>query len=451
MQHPLVEASTDQPIHLARASQTLDPDDTNVLDILHDHLKGYCADVSERLSAPPEFLIASTLCVVGAAICSRCGIRPKLFDSWLVTPNLWALLVGEPSSMKSPAMSQPLNLLRRVEARIQKASSVTPPPRLIANDATAEKLGEILRDNPGGLLYVRDELAAVFETWQNPSRRSERQFFLEAWNGTSPYTSDRIMRGTTAIQNLSLAVMGTIQPAQLARQLGMTALEDGLAQRFQLLVFPLPRKREFSDKREDTDAKAFVEGLLYRLATADYRQLCKSDGTAIPSITFADDAYQLYKTWWIENAESAATDQVLASFLTKYERLVPALALVDHLISVFSPGVPTVLSPVSHQSLARAIRQAAFFKRQVTRSMTYLGDSRIEEAGLALIQRLSSGQLQGTFSVRDILRASWSRLTDRQTVEHVLDRFVQNGTLKRENSHSGPAGGRPTIYYSLAH
>src|SRR2546423_1542113 len=42
------------------------------------------------------------------------------------------------------------------------------PRRLITQDATAEKLHEILRDNPAGVLLIRDELSAFFATLDKP-------------------------------------------------------------------------------------------------------------------------------------------------------------------------------------------------------------------------------------------------------------------------------------------
>jgi len=354
--------------------------------------------------------------------------------------------------MKSPAMSQPLSILRHVESRIQETSPRTTAQsaRLIANDATGEKLVELLRDNSGGLLVVRDELAAVFESWQRSGRQGERQLYLEAWNGTSPFTVDRIGRGTITVKNLSLSLMGTIQPSQLAKHLSTSGLEDGLAQRFQLLVFPLPKKRIFCDKPEDIAARSVIEELLFRLATADYRKLCNSADSAIPSVTFSEDAYSLYKSWWIENAESVDANPLLASFLTKHERLVPALALVDHLVCSLSHDVPAALSPVSRESLIRAIQQAAFFKNQVIRTLNHLGNTRAETTIDALTNRLASGQLRDGFSVRDILRSNWARLNDRDTVEGAVERLVQEGKLAREKEIPSQVGGRPTVRYRSA-
>ncbi len=65
------------------------------------------------------------------------------------------------------------------------------------HDTTVEKLGELLNQNPRGLLLMRDELSGLLRTLDKPGREGDREFFLEGWNGTGSYTYDRISRGTT--------------------------------------------------------------------------------------------------------------------------------------------------------------------------------------------------------------------------------------------------------------
>jgi hypothetical protein len=52
---------------------------------------------------------------------------------------------------------------------------------------------------------------------------------LQAYDG-GPYTIDRVVRGETFIPNLSISLIGGIQPARLAELHGLTS--DGLLQRF---------------------------------------------------------------------------------------------------------------------------------------------------------------------------------------------------------------------------
>jgi Protein of unknown function (DUF3987) len=52
--------------------------------------------------------------------------------------------------------------------------------RYMTNDATIEKIAEILRDNPDGILYYRDELMGWLRSLDKAGREADRAFYLEA-------------------------------------------------------------------------------------------------------------------------------------------------------------------------------------------------------------------------------------------------------------------------------
>jgi hypothetical protein len=112
----------------------------------------------------------------------------------------------------------------------------------MTSDSTVEKLGELLKDNPQGILVSRDELAGWLMGLERQGREGEREFWLEGWAGTGRFDFDRIGRGTIHVDNLTLSLIGGIQPGKLSRWVsgamsqGMEA--DGLVQRLQVLVWP---------------------------------------------------------------------------------------------------------------------------------------------------------------------------------------------------------------------
>jgi Protein of unknown function (DUF3987) len=67
------------------------------------------------------------------------------------------------------------------------ASTISQPVRgwYIVNDSTVEKLGELLNENPNGLLVFRDEPTGLLRTLDREDHASARAFYLEAWNGTT--------------------------------------------------------------------------------------------------------------------------------------------------------------------------------------------------------------------------------------------------------------------------
>src|SRR5438105_12342922 len=278
--------------------------------LLPQALRAWIMDEAERMPCPPDFIAAAALVALGSIIGARCAIKPKARDSWLVVPNLWGGIVGDPSAKKSPAWGAALMPLDRliataleahtaaladyetekvvfdahkdaIEGRIKDAAKKPGKgdPASIAkelrthgeqapeaptlrryktNDSTVEKLGELLRENPAGLLVLRDELVGLIATWEREGRGGERAFFLEAWNGNQSFDTDRIGRGHISIPNLCSSIFGGIQPDKLTVYLEQAAhalANDGMLQRFQVLVYPDPRRWEWRDRAPDKAAR----------------------------------------------------------------------------------------------------------------------------------------------------------------------------------------------------
>ena len=108
-------------------------------------------------------------------------------------------------------------------------------------DATVEKLGELLNENPRGLLLIRDELAGFLAHLESEQYQSDRAFYLEAFNGDGRFTYDRIGRGTVHIGNCTVSMIGGVQPTRIAplvRAAIRGTNNDGLIERLQLAVWP---------------------------------------------------------------------------------------------------------------------------------------------------------------------------------------------------------------------
>ena len=146
--------------------------------------------------------------------------------------------------------------------------------RYVVNDTTYEALGEILADNPNGVLAYRDELVSLLKTLDREEYVAARGFFLTAWNGTPPYTFDRILRGKTHIEAACLSLLGSTQPGRIAEYVRRATEggsgDDGLIQRFGLLVWPdqEPEWRE-TDRYPNSDARMSAWATFERLDKLD--------------------------------------------------------------------------------------------------------------------------------------------------------------------------------------
>src|ERR687891_109080 len=125
------------------------------------------------------------------------------------------------------------------------------------------------KENPRGLLIFRDELIGFLAALDREDRKSDRGFYLEAWNGYGSYLYDRIGRGTVPVENCCVSILGGIQPAKLLAYLHQTMDpmgDDGLLQRFQLLVYPdEPREWDLVDCYPDKEAKERALDILKNL------------------------------------------------------------------------------------------------------------------------------------------------------------------------------------------
>ena len=233
--------------------------------MLPEPLRDSLADGVQRMSVPPDNSAAAAIVALAAVIGRKVCVRPKRHDDWTICPNLWGAVVGPPSVLKSACIEEALRHPRRIEAeawtvhaqalathkqdaliakakaesakqQLKKATGqkILPsesilrdlaqevaqvesleaptPRRYVVNDATVEKLGELLHENSNGLLQFRDELNGFLRSMDRQGYESDRGFYLESWNGFGSYTYDRIGRGMIVILNISLSVFGGIQP-----------------------------------------------------------------------------------------------------------------------------------------------------------------------------------------------------------------------------------------------
>ena len=88
--------------------------------LLPEALRGWIMDISHRMQCPPDFSAVAVVAALSSLIGARAVVKPKARDDWGVVPNLWALAIGRPGVMKSPAISEVLKPLHRLQAEERK-------------------------------------------------------------------------------------------------------------------------------------------------------------------------------------------------------------------------------------------------------------------------------------------------------------------------------------------
>lgn len=415
---------------------------------LPDVLSRYALDIAERTSAPIDYVIVSLVVALASIIGRRCGICPKKKDLWLVVPNVWGMLIGKTSSGKSPALSVIGPILKRLESVDSNPVGGSGEPskkRLFVNETTVPRLIHILRDNPLGLLLYRDELRGFFEQLNQIMNGKDRAFYLESWNGYGSYSYDTIKDGHISCESMCISILGGIQPSSLDsllshwRKKGVG--EDGLLQRFQLLVYPDPKIFVNIDREPDEEAEKDCVELFRKLEQLSVEG--SVPGASIPALRFAPDAQYVFNDWFdmIHQKTRSERSEDLSAHFGKYNSLMPSLALIMYLVDRVSANEPVVA--VDLPSIEKAISWCRYLESHARR--VYLaGAGGSEDVGNALLKRIIKGDLLNPFTVRDVVSKGWSKLTTNSTVEAAIQILIEHHYLRVADSKPTGKGGRPT-------
>jgi len=130
----------------------------------------------------------------------------------------------------------------------------------------------------------------------------------------------------------------------------------------------------------------------------------------------------------------------LESHFAKYRKLVPSLALINHLADVGH-------GPVGGEAMARALGLATYLETHARRAYG-AGPEAEAVAAKAILSHIRKGDLTEGFSARDIHRHGWSNLADRDQVQAGLNLLCDLDWIRAvEKRHTG--GGRPTAHYEI--
>lgn len=466
--------------------------------LLPDPLKPWIEDIAERMQVPAEFAAVPAMISAGSVIGNRIAIRPKAYDDWQEVPNLWGVIVGRPGVLKSPTTGQAMRPVKALEVQafesweaeqkdwksdaevremradarkkeIQKAlrndhnadvshlraddDEVPTLQRYRTNDSGYQALGELLIQNPRGMLVERDELLSLLTALDREEASEARGFYLSGWNGLDSYTFDRIGRGLNRhIPNVTISLFGGTQPAKITAYVRRITHEgrgdDGLLQRFSMAVWPdlspnwedIDRWPDSEHRRRAMDAFVRLNGLNAAEIGADRDSF---GGNAPPFLRFdpaAQDAFNEWRGGLERRLRAGDLSPHFESHIAKYRKLVPALALIIHLTN---GGI----GAVTERSLIAALAWADYFEHHAAR-IYEAGTAGDVEAAQTILRHLRAGRLDTTFKARDVTQKNWSPMgEDSRRVKAALDLLEDHGFVSSREL-LGERGGRPTILYT---
>lgn len=453
-------------------------------ELLPAGLASFVRDVAERMQCPPDFVAVTLVVGLSSVLGRKRSILPKQMDNWEVIPNQWGCLVGRPSAMKSPSMKQALrpldDLEEEAQAAFKKAMSefraqselldiqrkltkeqakklvsqgdekgalskisttsddLTMPVarRYIVNDSTVEKLGELLNENPNGLLLVRDELYGWLATMGREDSVSDRAFYLQCFDGNVRYKYDRIGRGTIPIESCCLSIIGGIQPSRIAplvRGAVNGESDDGLVQRLQLAVWPNDQgKWKLIDRPPNPAAMS--------AASDAYASLDQIPDEPRKSLRFTQEAQKRFNEWLTQHmaeVTSGAVHPALESHYMKMPQTIAGLALLFEMVESDS-------NEVNEDAVGLAVDWADYLKSHARRLYSAAIHGHAASAKLILERR---EKLPEPFTSREVVKKGWAGLESAEAANAALVMLAEHGYLIGYQALQSEQGGRPSLRY----
>ena len=448
-------------------------------DALPKEMTPWIRDVSERMGCAPDFLIVCTLTILSSLLGRKVMIKPKKLHDWIVVPNLFGVIVGRPSTKKSPALNESMYFINELEKSAQKenaeklnlhnaeiklskieektinakamklattnrdeainmiasheAENIQHPveKRFIVHDTTVEKLAVIMADNSNGLLTFRDEISGLLSSLDRDEKAVDRAFYLQMFNGNQSYSYDRITRESVTIPHCVGSILGGIQPTKLKKYLMPTSSgnnDDGLLQRIQLMTYPDAVISAGKDTSPDIKAKSLLTSVFKY-----FSNLPETPENETPeALNFTPEAQEVFYDWESENTDKAKKEKcpAMESHLSKYPAFVASLALIIHLAD------EQKRTPVNDESLLKAVVLADYFESHARR--IYAMTDKPDHSARSLAGKLSI--LPNPFSLNDFKNKDWSGLKISEDRKEALLTLKDRGYIAEEkqpvNNHT---------------
>lgn len=353
------------------------------LDVLPDCLVDYVADQSALLGCDHSIVGMSALVSAAACITDGIKLQPKRHDpTWKESARLWLAIVGDPSTRKSPAIAKAVRHVKRLDgimadtnasewgayqlhldewkaankdAKKDGGKPLSPPEapkkrRLLVEDTTVEALSEVLKDNPRGILCLKDELTGWFasmDAYKGGAKGAsmDRAHWLEAYNG-GRRSIDRVTRGSISIPNWSVCMIGGIQE-EMIRRVASSMGHDGLLQRF-MVVCARPSVAD-ADRCPDMRAMERYKELFDKL------ERLQADDVVVTMTEQAHKARERVSEY-SRKIIAAADHPHLMAWLGKWDGLFARLALLYHVIDCTANSAFPTQVKVSGETAARVER-----------------------------------------------------------------------------------------------
>ena len=453
-------------------------------DALPEPIRGFVEAGAKAIGCCVTYLVLPMLAALAGAIGNTRRIRLK--DGWTAPAIVWAAVVGESGSQKTPAFQLVMRPIRdrqrkalsnhaesaqdyeaelahyeKAMAAWKRNSKTTEDPptkpdppyadRYTVSDTTVEALAPILRDNPRGVLLARDELAGwigSFDRYAKGGKNADSAHWLSMFNGESIIVDRKTgVPRTIFVPQASVSIVGSIQPAILHRTLGLEHRESGLAARL-LLTCPPRKPKQWTEADVQPEAKQAIEAVFDRLY--ELQPMINHDGEPRPVVvTLTPQAKQRWKHFYNAHAlEQAQLSGELAAAWSKLEEYPARLALVVHFVrwAANDPDLETA-DVVDADSIRAGIRLGDWFKHETKRVYAILSESDVQREQRQLMEWIETKG--GSATARQTQQGHRSFATS-QDAEKALTDLAKAGYGCWSQLPTTAKGGRPSRVFVLS-
>lgn len=315
------------------------------------------------------------------------------------------------------------------------------PPRLSVTNATIEKLPALLQARPSGVVAVYDELAGLFLNMSRYSNGSDREFWLQAWNGQR-YVVERLGRPPIEVEHLLVGVTGGFQPDKLATSFKGDC--DGMYARF---LFGWPAEPSYQALSNDVDElDPSFQSALARLA--DLPEF--DDGHLVRrSISLSDEAFEEFEQFRrLLHRQREALDGREREWLAKGQGQVLRLAGTLCLLDWAMDDVIEEPQQVDVEYIRAAIQLwRGYFLPHARAALRQIGLTD-QHANARRVLKWARAEDRRLLSREDIRRDALAQHLDASQTQKLVDGLVAGGWL-REVSNQNGGRGRPARRWAV--
>jgi hypothetical protein len=239
-----------------------------------------------------------------------------------------------------------------------------------------------------------------------------------------------------------------MQPGKLQKYVSQATQggnsDDGLMQRFQLLVWPDVSSEWVNvDRYHDQQAINDVMAAFTRLRDLTPGDVnAKEDPFGGPAyLKFDADAQKMFNKAWTrfeKLVRSGKHSPALEAHFSKYPRMIAALALVIHLVD---GGV----GPVGVIATNKAIGWAGYLAMHANRAYGASNNATAQSAK-ALAEKIEQGSVKSGFTARYVQRKGWQYLSTKDDVAAALEWLIDTDWIIAEEKKGK---GNPTKVYII--